>query len=51
MKMKGSKPSFALYLLQVKVNYHLEYEIALEKDKLETHCCKWIDIIQTIVDE
>ena len=50
MKMKGTKPSFTLYILQVKFNYHVEYEIALEKDKLETHCCKWIKIIEIVVD-
>ena len=50
MKMKGTKPSFTPYLLQVEFNYLVEYEIALEKDKLETHCCKWIKIIGTVVD-
>ena len=51
MKMKQSKPLFAAYMLQVKFNYHLEYEIALERDKLERHCSKWISILHTIVEK
>ena len=50
MKMRKNTPTFAVFLLRVKFNYHLEYEIAARKDKLERHCSKWIPILHVIVD-
>ena len=47
-KMKKDKPYFPLFKLWVKSNYHLEYEIANKKDKLEVHCGKWITILEII---
>ena len=49
MKMKNLKPHFQTYFNTVKYNYHIEYIIAVNRDKLERHCNKWILIHHLIL--